>query len=100
HRSSDDNMDKLLSELKGKSDRSARFKTVIALNIDDSQHLFTGIVSGTIAEEKSGSGGFGYDPIFVPDGYNQTFAELSIDEKAQISHRGLAIKQLIDFLQK
>ena len=97
-RNSDDNMNKLLSELLGKSDRSANFKTVIALNLNGNQKLFTGIINGNITNERSGDQGFGYDPIFRPDGYQQTFAEFSLEEKAKISHRGLAVKQLIDFL--
>ncbi len=93
-----DNMDKLLNNLKGISNRNAQFKTVIALNLNGNQSLFTGIIKGKIIEEKIGSNGFGYDPIFVADGYNQTFAELTIGEKSVISHRGLAVKQLVDFL--
>lgn len=94
-----DNMDKLLHNLKGKSSRFAQFKTVIALNLEGKQTLFTGIIKGKIIEEKIGTNGFGYDPIFVADGYTKTFAELSIEEKSVISHRGLAVKQLIDFLR-
>ena len=94
-----DNMDKLLNNLKGISNRNAQFKTVIALNLNGNQFLFTGIIKGKIIEEKIGSNGFGYDPIFVADGYNQTFAELTIGEKSVISHRGLAVKQLVDFLK-
>jgi len=94
-----DNMDKLLNNLKGISNRNAQFKTVIALNLNGNQSLFTGIIKGKIIEEKIGSNGFGYDPIFVADGYNQTFAELTIGEKSVISHRGLAVKQLVDFLK-
>ena len=97
-RNSDDNTDKLLSELLDKSDRSANFKTVIALNLNGNQKLFTGIINGVITTERSGNQGFGYDPIFRPDGYQKTFAEFSLEEKAKISHRGLAVKQLIDFL--
>jgi len=97
-RNSDDNMNKLLSELLGKSDRSANFKTVIALNLNGIQKLFTGIINGNITNERSGDHGFGYDPIFRPDGYQKTFAEFSLEEKAKISHRGLAVKQLIDLL--
>ena len=97
-RNSDDNMDKLLTELSDKSDRSANFKTVIALNLNGNQRLFTGTINGTITFEKLGNQGFGYDPIFRPDGYQKTFAEFSLEEKAKISHRGLAVKQLIDFL--
>ncbi|MEC4005002.1 non-canonical purine NTP diphosphatase [Flavobacterium sp. SUN052] len=95
----DNNMNKLLSNLKNKSNRKANFKTVICLNINGEQHLFTGIINGKIIEEKIGTNGFGYDPIFVADGYTNTFAELSIEEKSTISHRGKAVKKLIDFLK-
>jgi XTP/dITP diphosphohydrolase len=94
------NMDKLLVNLEGKTNRKANFKTVICLNIDGKQHLFTGIVNGKIIEEKIGNNGFGYDPVFVADGHEKTFAELSIEEKSNISHRGIAVKQLVTFLQK
>ena len=93
-----DNMDKLLINLQQKANRSAQFKTVIALNLDGKQTLFIGIIKGKIIEEKIGTNGFGYDPIFVADDYTKTFAELTIEEKSKISHRGLAVKQLIDFL--
>jgi len=95
-----DNMDKLLSELKDKSNRKANFKTVIALNLNGKQSLFTGIINGKIIEEKIGTNGFGYDPIFVADGFDKTFAELTMEEKSTISHRGIAVKELILFLQK
>ena len=95
-----DNMDKLLSELKDKSNRKANFKTVIALNLNGKQNLFTGIINGKIIKEKIGTNGFGYDPIFVADGFEKTFAELSMEEKSTISHRGIAVKELILFLQK
>jgi len=95
-----DNMDKLLSELKDKTNRKANFKTVIALNLNGKQNLFTGIINGKIIEEKIGTNGFGYDPIFVADGFNKTFAELSMEEKSTISHRGIVVKELILFLQK
>ena len=95
----DDNMAKLLENLNAKTNRSAQFKTVIALNIDGNQTLFTGIIKGKITEEKIGTNGFGYDPIFVANGYTQTFAELFIEEKSKISHRGLAVQKLIEFLQ-
>lgn len=95
-----DNMDKLLSELKDKSNRKANFKTVIALNLNGKQNLFTGIINGKIIEEKIGTNGFGYDPIFVAEGYEKTFAELTMEEKSTISHRGIAVKELILFLQK
>ena len=96
----DDNMDKLLRELDGNVERSARFKTVIALNLNGQQHLFTGIVNGSITIQKAGNQGFGYDPIFVPLGLNRTFAEISLDEKASLSHRGRAVAQLIDILKR
>ena len=95
-----DNMDKLLLELKDTTNRKANFKTVIALNLNGEQNLFTGIINGTIIEKKIGTNGFGYDPIFVADGYTKTFAELSMEEKSTISHRGIAVKELILFLQK
>ncbi|WP_162128151.1 non-canonical purine NTP diphosphatase [Flavobacterium phycosphaerae] len=94
-----DNMDKLLEALKDKTNRKANFKTVICLNLNGKQHLFTGIINGKIIEEKTGNNGFGYDPVFVPEGYAKTFAELTITEKSAISHRGLAVKQLVDFLK-
>ena len=95
-----DNMDKLLSELKDKLNRKANFKTVIALNLNGKQNLFTGIINGKIIEEKIGTNGFGYDPIFVADRYEKTFAELTMEEKSTISHRGIAVKQLIEELKK
>lgn len=95
-----DNMDKLLLELKDKSNRKANFKTVIALNLNGKQNLFTGIINGKIIEEKIGNNGFGYDPIFVAEGHEKTFAELTMEEKSGISHRGIAVKQLLTFLQK
>lgn len=100
HKDANDNMDKLLDNLKGKTNRSAQFKTVIALNLNGKQTLFTGIIKGKIIEEKIGTYGFGYDPIFVAEGYTKTFAELTIEEKSAISHRGLAVQHLVDFLSK
>lgn len=97
-RNDNDNMDKLLENLKDKSDRKANFKTVIALNLNGNQQLFTGIIKGKITLNKIGDNGFGYDPIFQPDAYSKTFAEFSTLEKAEISHRGIAVKQLIEFL--
>jgi len=94
-----ENMDKLLANLKDITNRNANFKTVICLNLKGNQHLFTGIINGKIIEEKIGSNGFGYDPIFIADGYAKTFAELTIQEKSAISHRGLAVKQLVAFLK-
>lgn len=93
------NIDKVLENLKDKTNKKANFKTVICLNINGKQHLFTGIVNGKIIENRVGDNGFGYDPIFVADGYSKTFAQLSMEEKAAISHRGKAVKQLVDFLQ-
>lgn len=93
-----DNMDKLLDNLKDKTNRSAQFKTVITLNINGNQTLFTGIIKGKIIDEKIGTNGFGYDPIFVAEGYDKTFAELTIEEKSRISHRGLAVQQLVNFI--
>lgn len=94
------NMDKLLADLKDTKYRSARFVTVIALNLDNSSHIFEGRVEGEIIHERQGEGGFGYDPIFRPDGYELTFAELPLEVKNRISHRGRAVRQLIDFLQR
>jgi XTP/dITP diphosphohydrolase len=97
-RNSDDNMNKVLNALIGSSNRNAHFKTVIALNINGKQHLFTGIAEGKITHDKKGTEGFGYDPIFQPEGYEKTFAELPLSVKNEISHRGKATQQLIDFL--
>jgi XTP/dITP diphosphohydrolase len=97
-RNDNDNMDKLLANLKDKQNRKANFKTVIALNLNGTQTLFTGIVNGKIIKEKIGANGFGYDPIFVADGHTKTFAELTIEEKSGISHRGLAVQKLVEFL--
>ncbi|WP_313806443.1 non-canonical purine NTP diphosphatase [Flavobacterium sp.] len=99
-RNDDDNMIKVLTNLQNQSNRKANFKTVIALNLNGEQHLFTGIINGEIIHEKRGTNGFGYDPIFVAEGYHKTFAELSMEEKSAISHRGKAVKQLISYLQK
>ena len=98
-KNADDNMNKLLNELADKTNRSAQFKTVIALNLKGKQYLFTGIASGEITTKKIGLGGFGYDPIFKPTNYDETFAQLSLEVKNEISHRGKATKTLIEFLQ-
>ena len=98
-RNADDNMNKLLDELADKTNRRAQFKTVIALNLNGKQYLFEGIASGEIISEKVGLGGFGYDPIFKPTNYDETFAQLSLDIKNEISHRGKATKALLEFLQ-
>ena len=94
------NIDKLLGNLVKIENKKANFKTVICLNSKGKQHLFTGIINGKIIEERIGNNGFGYDPIFVADGYQKTFAELTLEEKSNISHRGIAVKELITFLQK
>ena len=94
------NIDKLLLNLTNKTNRKANFKTVIALNYEGKQFLFTGIINGKIITERIGSNGFGYDPVFVADNYEKTFAELTLQEKSTISHRGKALKQLIKFLEK
>lgn len=92
------NMNKLLSEMQGKENRKARFRTVIALILNGKEYLFDGIINGSIIEEKRGSTGFGYDPVFMPENYSQTFAELGDDIKNSISHRSLAVNKLISFL--
>jgi XTP/dITP diphosphohydrolase len=97
-RSDEDNMTKLLLNLSNKTNRSAQFKTVIALNLRGKQYLFTGIAGGEIILEKRGTAGFGYDPIFKPENYQETFAEMDLSLKNKISHRGKAVKQLITFL--
>jgi XTP/dITP diphosphohydrolase len=99
-KNADDNMHRLLLELGNNPNRNARFKTVITLNLNGQQHLFTGIVEGHITYEKAGEGGFGYDPVFMPEGSDKTFAQISLDEKAKMSHRGRAVSQLIAFLME
>ncbi len=99
-RNDNDNMNKVLEKLQNETNRKANFKTVIALNMNGEQHLFTGIINGEIIHEKRGTNGFGYDPVFVADGYQKTFAELTMEEKSTISHRGKAVKQLVSFLSK
>jgi XTP/dITP diphosphohydrolase len=94
-----DNMNKLLIALQNKSNRKAQFKTVICLNLNGNQHLFTGIAKGEIISEKIGDQGFGYDPIFKPEGYSVTFAQMPMETKAKLSHRGIATGKLIDFLK-
>mgnify|MGYP003645257734 CR=1 FL=1 len=97
-RDSNDNMDLVLKKLKGNSNRKARFKTVISLILNGENHTFEGVVNGTIIEEKSGMEGFGYDPIFKPDGFDATFSEMSMEDKNSISHRGIAVRKLVEFL--
>ncbi|RKS98694.1 non-canonical purine NTP diphosphatase [Flavobacterium sp. 123] len=98
-RDADDNMNKLLAALKDSSNRKAQFKTVIALNLKGKQELFTGIVRGEITLEKFGNKGFGYDPIFQPEEYQETFAQLPLEIKNKIGHRGKATQLLIAFLK-
>jgi len=98
HRDADDNMDKLLKKLDNKVDRTAQFKTVIALHLNGELNTFTGVCKGEITAHKKGLKGFGYDPIFKADGYEQTFAEISLEKKNRIGHRGKAVKKLIDYL--
>ena len=97
-RNADDNMNKLLTELQDKNDRSAHFKTVIALILNGQQHTFEGICEGTIINEKKGEKGFGYDPIFMANGFEETFAQISLEEKNRVGHRGKAVQKLIGFL--
>ena len=98
-KSSEKNMDKLLMELDGIENRKARFRTVVALVIGNEKHVFEGVVNGTILTERHGDGGFGYDPLFRPDGYDCTFAEMSLEEKNKISHRAQAMDKLCKFLR-
>lgn len=99
-KNSEDNVQKLLKELQGEENRRAQFKTVIALNLDGHQYLFQGICTGRITQERRGDQGFGYDPVFQPDGSDKTFAEMSLEEKSVISHRGIALRDLIEYLSK
>ncbi|WP_445749356.1 non-canonical purine NTP diphosphatase [Polaribacter sp.] len=92
------NMEKLLYEMNGFTDRSAQFRTVVCLNLEGNQYYFEGICKGSILTERQGTAGFGYDPIFQPEGYQQSFAEMTSEEKNKISHRGLAIEKLVSFL--
>ena len=95
---SEANMKKLLSEMQDKENRKARFRTVICLIEDGKEHFFEGIVNGSIIRERKGGAGFGYDPIFMPDGYSETFAEMGNDEKNKISHRARAVQKLCEYL--
>lgn len=99
-RNAEDNMQKLLDNLQNQSNRKAQFKTVICLQMNGQQFLFEGIVKGEITTEKHGHEGFGYDPVFQPVGYKETFAQLPLALKAKISHRGQAVAKLIEFLTK
>lgn len=98
-RSDERNIALLLKNLEGQSDRKARFRTVIALIQGGKEYAFEGVAEGEILEQQIGQGGFGYDPVFRPDGYAKTFAELSLEEKNRISHRGKAVQALVNFLK-
>ena len=98
-KSSEANMDKVLKKLAGNSNRKARFRTVISLIINGEENQFEGIVEGEIIEKREGNSGFGYDPIFRPAGFETTFAEMSIADKNKISHRGRAVKKLVEYLR-
>lgn len=100
HCSADDNIDKLLQELEGVENRTARFRTIIALVMDGVEYLFGGEVEGSIAVERKGEGGFGYDPVFIPSGYDISFSEMTAEQKNSISHRGLALQGLVKFLKE
>lgn len=94
------NTDKLLTKMKGKENRSAKFRTVVSLIIEEKEYLFEGVCKGKIIEEQRGEEGFGYDPVFVPAGSDKTFAEMSLDEKNIFSHRRKATDKLIEFLKQ
>ena len=100
HRDFIKNMDLVLSNLKNNPNRKARFRTVISLILNNQEYIFEGIVNGNIRTKPIGSAGFGYDPIFEPEGYTITFAEMDLAEKNKISHRGIAMQKLIDFLNQ
>lgn len=99
-KNADDNMALVLQKLEHQTNRSAQFKTVIALNFGSEHFLFEGIVKGTITPVKRGNEGFGYDPIFQPEGFDVTFAEMSMQQKSTISHRGKAVEKLVNFLKR
>lgn len=99
-RNSDKNIELVLTKLKNKSNRNSRFKTIISLIIDGKSVNFEGVVEGKITEEKRGSNGFGYDPIFQPNGYASTFGEMSLNEKNKISHRSIAINKMVQYLKE
>ena len=96
---SEANIRKLLNNLKGETNRRARFRTVICLILEGKEYLFEGIVEGSIIEQEKGNEGFGYDPVFMPEGHLKTFAEMSLGEKNRISHRARAVKGLVEFLR-
>jgi XTP/dITP diphosphohydrolase len=94
------NLNFLLTKMEGVTNRKARFKTIISLMKDDSHYLFEGVINGTLRTEAVGALGFGYDPIFQPDGYTETFAQMTMEQKNEISHRAIAMKKLIEFLKE
>ncbi len=98
--SAEDNIKKVLYKLEGEKEKNAKFRTVIALIVEGEETLFEGECKGNMTETKSGIEGFGYDPIFIPEGYELTFAEMDKDEKGKISHRGKAVKELVAFLYR
>ncbi len=97
-RSAEDNMSKILNKLQGKENRKAQFRTAIALILNEEEHLFEGKVDGHISEDRQGDEGFGYDPIFLPENDQRSFAQMSMEEKGEISHRGRAVKKLVEYL--
>ncbi|MBN2518872.1 MAG: non-canonical purine NTP diphosphatase [Bacteroidales bacterium] len=97
-KNSENNIAKLLNSLKDKTNRKAKFRTIITLILNDEKYVFEGICNGEITESKRGKFGFGYDPVFIPEGYNQTFAQMKMDEKNKISHRAIAFNKLLNFL--
>ena len=99
-RNDDDNMSKVLEELEGEMNRQAQFRSVISLNLEGETYFFEGIVKGRIGKEKKGDGGFGYDPIFIPEGYTESFAELGTEVKNQFSHRAKAVEKMVKFLNQ
>jgi XTP/dITP diphosphohydrolase len=99
-KSMDKNIDKVLYELKDQTNRNARFKTVISLIMDGKKYQFEGLVYGKIIDDKLGNNGFGYDPVFIPNGFNITFAQMQAEIKNKISHRGIAVQKLVHFLKQ
>jgi XTP/dITP diphosphohydrolase len=95
---SENNMQKLLEELENKENRNAQFRTAVCLNLNGEQHLFEGVCKGKVLTKKQGKKGFGYDPIFKPEGFTQSFAKMTSEEKNKISHRGIAVQKLVEFL--
>lgn len=93
------NIELVFSRLQGQTNRTARFRTVISLHLNGEQCFFEGAIEGTIIDERRGKGGFGYDPIFIPNGFDRTFAEMTAEEKNSISHRAIAVQKLADFLK-